>query len=130
MTPTPPTPFLADMPPLSSSSPLPACVAQARAGWTAAARTARKDLPGAARAFLQVAATLKPASTATGLAEAITSMRLVALENALEAATAAGNRSGTQQELLRLSRTEPALSEGIARLLRGELESEPTGATG
>ena len=118
------TPFLADMPPLFSSRPLPECIARARAEWQAAVRTARKDLPGAARAFLQVAARLEPA--AIGLfAEAVTSMRLLALENALEAGTAAGDRAGLERELSRLAHAEPALRDGIARILRGESESKP-----
>jgi len=119
-------PFLADMPPLFSSQPLPPCLAVARAGWRAAMRTARTDLPRAAHAFLEVAAQLAPAAT-DALAGAITSMRLVALENALDAASAAGDRLAMERELSLLLWSEPELSEGVARLLRGERESRPAG---
>ena len=117
-------PFLAYMPSLFSPQPLPPCIAEARAEWQAAAHTARKDLAGAARAFLKVAALLAPAATGV-LSEVVTSIRLVALENALEAGTAAGDRDRVERELWRLSWREPALNAGIGRLLRGDRETEP-----
>ena len=117
-------PLLADMPPLCSSQPLPPCLEEARAGWKAALRTARTDLSGAANAFLEVAARLAFAAT-DALAETVTSMRLVALQNALAAASAAGDRTSMERELSLCRWSEPELTEGLTRLLQGAFESEP-----
>ncbi len=118
------TPFLNDIPPLISSRPLPKAVAPARGAWRDAIRLSRKDPLAAARAFVKIAELLKEASGDALHGEAIVSTRLVALENALDAADAVDQRKVIEAELERLVQCEPALQAGVTRLLQGDRESE------
>lgn len=114
-------PCLADMPVISSSRALPVELTDARTAWKQALRTSRVDPSAAARAFVRIAEALRVVPN-----RELTSLRLVALENALEAAAAAGERTQVTALLRGIGRTEPKLSAGIERLLRGDAESAPT----
>lgn len=113
-------PFLADMPPVSRSSGLPVELTEAKKAWRQAIKTSRTDASAAARAFVRIAESLRVVPSFE-----LTSMRLVALENALEAAAAVGERVQITALLRGMSRTEPELSQGVERLLRGESEASP-----
>jgi hypothetical protein len=109
------------MPGFHSSRPLPASLTQARTAWSQAILLSRRDCSAAAQAFLEIARSLQDADE--GRTEAITSLRLLALENALDAADAASENLKLREELKLLGEREPALAAGITRLLGGDRES-------